>query len=107
MPGGFHLRDDRESIKIQDTGKGAKSVAEDLEAVLRKIESWHQGSIAAARSATGTPKGVSSVWNGAGNRRELAFSPESASYRQWRSLAGAKNFQTSIVFWPYALVWTR
>jgi hypothetical protein len=28
------------------TGKGAKSVAEDLEAVLRKIQYWHQGSIA-------------------------------------------------------------
>jgi hypothetical protein len=34
------------TIKIQDTGKGVKSVAEDLEAVLRKIEGWHQGSIA-------------------------------------------------------------
>jgi hypothetical protein len=30
-------------IKIQDTGKGAKSVAEDLEADLRKIKYWHQG----------------------------------------------------------------
>ncbi|MGA8658707.1 MAG: hypothetical protein WB586_21435 [Chthoniobacterales bacterium] len=36
-------------IKIQDTGKGAKSVAEDLEAVLSKIEHWHQGSIAGYR----------------------------------------------------------
>jgi hypothetical protein len=34
------------TIKILDNGKGAKSVAEDLEAVLRKIEGWHQGSIA-------------------------------------------------------------
>jgi hypothetical protein len=33
-------------IKIQDTGKGMKSVADDLEAVLKKIEGWHQGSIA-------------------------------------------------------------
>jgi hypothetical protein len=33
-------------IKILDTGKGARSVADDLEAVLRKIEAWHQGSIA-------------------------------------------------------------
>jgi hypothetical protein len=32
-------------IKIQDTGKGAKSVAEALETVLRKIESWHHGPI--------------------------------------------------------------
>ena len=33
------------TIEIQDTGKGKKSVADDLEAVLRKIEYWHQGSI--------------------------------------------------------------
>ncbi len=39
-------------IKIQDTGKGAKSVAEDLEAVLRKIKYWHQGSIAGCRIST-------------------------------------------------------
>jgi len=32
-------------IKIQDTGKGTKSVAEDFGAVLRKIQEWHQGSI--------------------------------------------------------------
>jgi hypothetical protein len=31
------------TVKIQDTGKGKKSVADDLEAVLRKIEYWHQG----------------------------------------------------------------
>jgi hypothetical protein len=33
-------------VKIQDTENGKKSVADDLEAVLRKIENWHQGSIA-------------------------------------------------------------
>ena len=38
-----------ETFKIQDTGKGKKSVADDLEAVLRKIEYWHQGSIARYR----------------------------------------------------------
>jgi hypothetical protein len=37
------------TITIQDTGKGKKSVADDLEAVLRKIEYWHQGSIARYR----------------------------------------------------------
>ena len=37
------------AITIQDTGKGAKSVVENLEAVLRKIESWHQGSVAGFR----------------------------------------------------------
>jgi hypothetical protein len=34
-----------ETIKIRDTGKGTKAVADDLEAVLRKIEGWHQGSV--------------------------------------------------------------
>jgi len=34
------------TMKIHDTGKGLKSVKDDLEAVLRKIEGWHQGSIA-------------------------------------------------------------
>jgi len=34
------------TIKIRDTGKGTKAIADDLEAVLRKIEGWHQGSIA-------------------------------------------------------------
>jgi hypothetical protein len=33
-------------ITIADTGKGKCSVAEDLESVLRKIEYWHQGSVA-------------------------------------------------------------
>jgi len=34
------------TIKILDNGKGEKSVTKDLGAVLRKIEGWHQGSIA-------------------------------------------------------------
>ena len=33
-------------ISIVDTGLGKCSVAEDIEGVLRKIEYWHQGSIA-------------------------------------------------------------
>jgi len=32
-------------ISIGDTGLGLCPVTEDLEAVLRKIEYWHQGSI--------------------------------------------------------------
>ena len=35
--------------RIVDTGKGAKSVTDDLEAVLRKIEARHQGSVAGFR----------------------------------------------------------
>jgi hypothetical protein len=34
------------TLTIQDTGKGKKSVVEDLPAVLRRIEHWHQGSVA-------------------------------------------------------------
>ena len=37
------------SLRFKTWGKGAKSVADDLEAVLRKIEDWHQGSIAGYR----------------------------------------------------------
>jgi hypothetical protein len=32
-------------ISFTDTGLGQRSVVEDIEAVLRKIEYWHQGSI--------------------------------------------------------------
>jgi len=35
-----------DTISITDTGLGKRSVANDIEAVLRKIEFWHQGSIA-------------------------------------------------------------
>jgi hypothetical protein len=35
----------KDVVKIQDTGEGEKSVAEDLKAVMRKIKDWHQGSI--------------------------------------------------------------
>jgi hypothetical protein len=34
------------TISITDTGRGARSVTNDIEAVLRKIEYWHQGSVA-------------------------------------------------------------
>jgi hypothetical protein len=43
----------RKFIKIQDTGKGSKPVAEDLEAILRKIEAWHQ--LPVTESFVGTP----------------------------------------------------
>jgi hypothetical protein len=35
-----------DTISITDTGKGRLSVTNDIDAVLRKIEYWHQGSIA-------------------------------------------------------------
>jgi hypothetical protein len=45
-------------VKIQDTGKGEKSVANDLEAVLRKIENSHQGSIAGYRISFSDAQGA-------------------------------------------------
>ena len=55
------------AVDILDTGKGKKSVAEDLEAVLRKIEYWHQGSIVRYQISYGALKGSSISSNGTGN----------------------------------------
>ena len=53
-------------ISIVDAGSGKCSVAEDIEAVLRKIEYWHQGSISSfkimCRDGKGFWKGVQ--WHG-------------------------------------------
>jgi hypothetical protein len=49
------------TISIVDTGKGSRSVTNDIEAVLRKIEYWHQGSIAAFRIMYRDENGV---WDG-------------------------------------------
>jgi hypothetical protein len=54
------------TVKIQDTGKGKKSVDEDLEAVLRKIEYWHQASIARYRISYRSTQGTEHLveWDG-------------------------------------------
>ncbi len=46
---------------IVDTGKGTRSVTNDIEAVVRKIEYWHQGSIAAFKISYRDKDGV---WDG-------------------------------------------
>ena len=53
-------------VKIEDTGKRKKFALDDLEAVLRKIEYWHQGSIARYRISYRSPQGTerSVEWNG-------------------------------------------
>jgi hypothetical protein len=55
-----------DAVKIQDSGKGKKSVADDLEAVLRKIEHWHQGSIARYRISYRSTQGTEHLvdWDG-------------------------------------------
>ncbi|MBV8641754.1 MAG: hypothetical protein JO070_10210 [Verrucomicrobia bacterium] len=59
------------AVEIQDTGKGKKSVADDLEAVLRKIEYWHQGSIARYRISYVSTQGTEHLveWDGKVARR--------------------------------------
>jgi hypothetical protein len=49
------------TISIIDTGKGRRSVSNDIESVLRKIEYWHQGSIAEFKIMYRDEKGV---WDG-------------------------------------------
>jgi hypothetical protein len=52
-----------DTISITDTGKGSRSMTNDTEAVLRKIEYWHQGSIAAFKIMYRDERGV---WEGVG-----------------------------------------
>jgi hypothetical protein len=64
---GFTYTMTPDAVEIQDTGKGKKSAADDLEAVLRKIEHWHQGSIARYRiSYRSTTQGTEHLveWDG-------------------------------------------
>ena len=53
-------------VKIRDAGEGEKSGASDLEAVLRKIENWHQGSIAGYQISFRDTEGLEGhiEWNG-------------------------------------------
>jgi hypothetical protein len=68
------------TIKIHDTGKGLKSVKDDLEAVLKKIEGWHQGSIAgfliSYRDRDGVWHEISSRRQGSDSRKQLDRSLE-------------------------------
>jgi hypothetical protein len=50
-----------EVISIVDTGLDQCSVTDDIEAVLRKIEYWHQGAITAFKIMYRDERGV---WNG-------------------------------------------
>ena len=50
-----------DTIAIVDTGRGSRSVTNDIEAVLRKIEYWHQGSITGFKVMYRDENGV---WDG-------------------------------------------
>ena len=51
-------------ISIVDTGLGKCSVTEDIEAVLRKMEYWHQGSIARFKIMCRNGKGFGRAFAG-------------------------------------------
>jgi hypothetical protein len=50
-----------DAVSITDTGQGRASVTRNIEAVLRKIEYWHQGSIATFKIMY---RGERGVWSG-------------------------------------------
>jgi len=54
------------ALEIRDTGRSKKSVADDLEAVLCKIEYWHQGSIVRYRISYQGTQGTERLveWDG-------------------------------------------
>jgi hypothetical protein len=62
----FEYRIAPRTVQIRDTGKGKKSVVDDLESVLRKIEHWHQGSIAGYRISLQSTEGSEYLveWDG-------------------------------------------
>jgi hypothetical protein len=60
-PGRFHHKITPNTIAITASTLGKLSVTKDIDAVLRKIEHWHQGSIAAFKIMYRDEHGV---WNG-------------------------------------------
>jgi len=56
------------TISITDTTLGKLSVTEDIEAVFRKIEHWHQGSIAKFKIMCRDGKGFGIAFDGTAKR---------------------------------------
>jgi hypothetical protein len=63
------------TIKIQDIGTGKKSVPDDLEAVLRKIEYWHRGPISRYRITYQTIQGTEHLVEWGGQTARVANRP--------------------------------
>src|SRR5215475_10924895 len=72
-------------ISISDTGLGSCPVTEDIEAVLRKIEFWHQGSIASSRSCAATAKGSGMECDGTAKPRLFLLYRKLTSDKSQRS----------------------
>jgi hypothetical protein len=72
-----------DTIAITDTGKGRRSVTNDIEAVLRKIEYWRQSSVAAFKIMYRDEHGV---WDGVRwDGKHAAFFALGTKGRQGRS----------------------
>ena len=75
-------------ISIADTGLGRCSVLEDIEAVLHKIDYWHQGSISSFKAMCRDGKGFWHDIHWDGKKTSLSPLGETAERRPPRSLLG-------------------
>jgi len=77
-------------ISFSDTGLDKCSVAEDIEAVLRKIEYWHQGSISAFKIMWRDGKGF---WHGVrwDNKTASLLALQETDERQARKMLEHKS----------------
>jgi len=66
-----------EVISIVDTGSGQCSVFDDIEAVLRKIEYWHQGAITAFKIMYRDERGIWNVFDGLANAHRSSLARNS------------------------------
>ena len=74
------------TISIVDTGLGRRSVTEDIEAVLCKIEYWHQGSIAKFKIVCRDSKGFGAGFTGTAKRHPFLLFRKPTSDKPARSL---------------------
>ena len=71
------------TIEIVDTGQGKLSVADDLNAVMRRLEYWHMGSLTgfkiSCRSQNGTRTKLSGMGSGPSLARRMELLPKGKS----------------------------
>ena len=75
-------------ISIVDTGLGKCSVTEDIEAVLRKTEYWHQGAISPSRSCARTAKDFGTEFTGTAEKHPLLLWARPTSEKPANNLPG-------------------
>jgi len=75
-------------ISITDTGLGQRSVADDIEAVLRKIEHWHQDAITSFKIMSKDGKGFWHIVHWNGKNASLSRLGESDEQKTHKKLLG-------------------